>query len=72
MADMGCMEQPDNVIKLALKKCNMNIEEAVFMFFDEDKVADLTEECRKIDEANQNNNIVMIEEAKDETNPNEE
>lgn len=49
---MGCADFSDEVIKLALKKCNMNMEEAVVMFFDEDKVNDLQEEVRKNEEAN--------------------
>ena len=46
----------------------MNIEEVVMMITDENAVSDLQEEVRKNEEANANNNIVMIEEAKDEPN----
>ena len=32
---------PDAVLKLALKKCNLNLEEALLMLTEEDKVNDL-------------------------------
>ena len=41
------------------------------MIIDPDKINDLQDEVRKTEEANSNNNIVLIEEAKDD-NPNEE
>jgi hypothetical protein len=41
------------------------------MIIDPDKINDLQDEVRKTEEANANNNIVLIEEAKDD-NPNEE
>ena len=41
MADMGIVGISDPVVRLALQKVNMNMEEAIMMFFDEDKVNDL-------------------------------
>jgi len=41
------------------------------MIIDPDKINDLQDEVRKTEEANANNNIVLLEEAKDD-NPNEE
>lgn len=56
----------DSVYKLALQKCNMNAEEAVCMLTDEMQVNDLQDEVRRQEEATQNNNIVMIDDVKEE------
>jgi len=63
---LGDIDLPEAVLKLAIQKCNMNIEEVVMMITDENAVNDLQLEVRKAEEANANNNIVMIEESKDE------
>lgn len=68
---MPDIELPDAVLKLAAKKCNLDINEVMMMILEEDKVLDLQEEVRRNEEATTNNNIVMIEEAKEES-PNEE
>lgn len=58
----------DAVIKLAVQKCNLNMDEAANMLMEEDRVIDLQEEVRKSEEANTNNNIIMIvEDVKDES-----
>lgn len=38
---VGDLELPVSVIKLAIKKCNMNLEEALLMITDESSVNDL-------------------------------
>ena len=48
MGDFMCSEE---VIKLALKKCKLNLEEAIFMVTDPDKIADLEEEQRRDEDA---------------------
>jgi hypothetical protein len=47
---MSDVELPDSVLKLAIKKCNMNLEEAIIMIIDEEKVNDLQEELRRQEE----------------------
>lgn len=37
----------EDVIKLALKKCKLNLEETIFMVTNPDQVADLEEEVRR-------------------------
>ena len=63
---LGDIDLPEAVLKLAIQKCNMNVEEVVMMITDENAINDLQLEVRKTEEANTNNNIVMIEESKDE------
>jgi hypothetical protein len=62
---LGEIDLPKPVLKLAIQKCNMNLEETIIMIIDEEKVNDLQEEVRRNEE---NNNIVMIEEVKEENN----
>ena len=59
---------PDAILKLAIKKCNMNLEEALFMLTEEEKVNDLQTELRKIEE-NNSNQIVLIEQSKEKDDP---
>ena len=41
----GCPEGINNqIIALALRKCNMNIEDAIGMLIEDEKVADLKDE----------------------------
>lgn len=40
------LKATDNVIKLALKKCKLNLEEAILMLTNPDQVIDLEEEIR--------------------------
>lgn len=63
---LGDIDLPEAVLILAIQKCNMNVEEVVMMITDENAIFDLQLEVRKTEEANTNNNIVMIEESKDE------
>ncbi len=65
------IELPDSVLKLAAKKCNLDLNEIMMMILDEEKVSDLQEEVRRNEEASTNNNIMLIEETKDE-GPSEE
>ena len=44
---LGDLNLPLPVIKLAIKKCNMNLEEIVMMITDEFSVSDLQDEVRK-------------------------
>jgi hypothetical protein len=50
LGDLPCSE---DVAKLALKKCQLNLEEALCMLTNPDQVADLDEEVRREDEANE-------------------
>lgn len=43
---------PTPVLQLAIKKCNLQIEEALLMLTEEDKVNDLQDELRKLEENN--------------------
>lgn len=61
---LGDMDIPKEVLKLAIQKCNMDVEATVIMITDEERINDLQEEIRRNEEANANNNIVMIEEEK--------
>jgi hypothetical protein len=65
-AFMEDLDLPDAVLKLAAKKCNLDINEVMMMVLDEEKVLDLQEEVRRNEEASTNNNIVLIEESKEE------
>lgn len=38
---MPDIDLPKPVLRLAVKKCNMNLEEAIMMITDEDKINDL-------------------------------
>mmetsp|Transcript_22806 Transcript_22806/g.22023 ORF Transcript_22806/g.22023 Transcript_22806/m.22023 type:complete len:137 (+) Transcript_22806:557-967(+) len=62
----GDLDIPTSVIKLALKKCNMQLEEALCMLTDEFTISDLQEEVRKLEEAKQASQILIIEEEKKE------
>lgn len=44
LGELTCSEE---VVKLALKKCKLNLEETLFMVTNSDQVADLEEEVRK-------------------------
>lgn len=65
-AFMEDIELPDAVLKLAAKKCNLDINEVMMMVLDEEKVSDLQEEVRRNEEASTNNNIILIEESKED------
>jgi len=43
----------DDVVKLALKKCKLNIEETIFMVTNEEGIRDLEEEVRQEQEQEQ-------------------
>lgn len=47
------LKASNEVIKLALKKCKMNLEEAILMLTNPDQVIDLEDEVRQDQEANQ-------------------
>ena len=47
------LKASNEVIKLALKKCKMNLEEAILMLTNPDQVIDLEDEVRLDQEANQ-------------------
>ena len=43
---LGELPESEEVCKLALKKCNLNLEEALIMLTDEEKIKDL---CYEVD-----------------------
>ena len=47
------LKASNEVIKLALKKCKMNLEEAILMLTNPDQVIDLEDEVRQDQETNQ-------------------
>jgi hypothetical protein len=57
------IELPTPVIQLAIKKCNLNMDEAFLMLTEESTVNDLQEEIRKQEE--NNNQIVILDEVKE-------
>lgn len=61
---MGDIDLPAPVIKLALKKVNLQLEKAIMMITDEEQVNDLQEEIRKQHEAN--NYFALVEQPKEE------
>ena len=56
---LGGFDLPEPIIKLALKKCNLKVEEAIIMITDEDQVNDLQEEFRKQEEQKQEMAILI-------------
>jgi hypothetical protein len=50
---LGELPSTEEVCKLALKKCNLNLEEALMMLTDPDKINDLAEEVDQQTEAEQ-------------------
>ena len=61
---LGETDCSDEVIGLALKKCNLNLEEAILMVITEESIAELQAELIKDTEDQQDNNLMVI--AKDE------
>ena len=51
---MGELSCSDDVLKLALSKCKLNLEETIFMVTNPDAIADMEEEIRREQESNQN------------------
>ena len=47
------LKASNDVIKLALKKCKLNLEEAILMLTNPDQVIDLEDEVRCYQEANE-------------------
>ena len=44
------MDLPDSVMRLAIKKCNRNLEDACLMLTDDILITDLVEEVRRSEE----------------------
>ncbi|CDW85633.1 ubiquitin carboxyl-terminal hydrolase family protein [Stylonychia lemnae] len=63
LRDFG-LDLPQPVMQLAVKKCNLQLDDALLMLTEEDKVNDLQEELRKQEQLN--NQIVILEENKEE------
>lgn len=59
---LGDMGLEDAVIRLAVKKSNLNQEEAVNMLFEPDRVQDLIDELQRQEEKENRNDIVIVEE----------
>ena len=51
MGELNCSE---DVVKLALKKCKLNLEETMLMVTNQDQANDLEEEVKREQEANDN------------------
>lgn len=47
---LGGIDLPEAVIRLAIKKCNKNLEDACLMLTDDISVTDLVEEVRRQEE----------------------
>lgn len=64
VADLKCFlgetDAPDEVIELALKKCNLNLEEAIGMVIEEESIAELTAELIKDQEDLKDKNLLII------------
>ena len=67
---LGDTDASDEVIGLALKKCSLNLEEAIGMVITEESIADLQAELIKEQEEQQENNLMVI--AKDVPKPNDQ
>ena len=61
---LGETDCSDEVIGLALKKCNLNLEDAILMVITEESIAELQAELINETEDQQDNNLMVI--AKDE------
>ena len=59
-AFLGECTASDEVIALALKKCNMNLEEAITMVITDDSIAELQTELDKEKEVEQDANLMVI------------
>ena len=57
---MICTDAPDQVIELAIKKCNFNLEEAIMMVITDEGIAELQAEIIKEQEERQENNLMVI------------
>ena len=66
---LGDTDASDEVIGLALKKCSLNLEEAIGMVITEESIADLQAELIKEQDVQQENNLMVI--AKDMPKPND-
>jgi hypothetical protein len=59
---IGEMGLEDAVIRLAVQKSNLNIEDAVNILFDPDRVQDLMDELQREEEKQSPHDIVIVEE----------
>ena len=64
---LGETDASDEVVALALKKCNLNLEEAIGMVITEESIAELQAELIKEQEEQKENNFMVI--AKDQQQP---
>ena len=71
-AFLGECTASDEVIALALKKCNMQLEEAINLVITDDSIAELQTELDKEKEVEQDANLMIIAAEQDKKDGEEE